>query len=503
MEITIESRIDDQDGNPLTAIAILLSTARRSYFVDRWIHDKPLNFIKSSYQIKFGITARHFNAIRVEVDGIVSSYKKLLIIRIDEVKDKIKLAKKKLKKVKSDIKKHSMQRKFKRLQTQLESLEQDKKSKTIKVCFGTKKLFNAQHFLKENGLASHEEWLKLWQDSRNDSFYCLGSKDESQGNQTCQLKNHILTLRVPHALVGQFSKTIQIPVMFQENLKHQLENAIKSGQAISYRFKRKGEAWYVYATTERVEVKLRTSRLAGAIGADFNQDHIAIYEIDRNGNPIRTVSRIPIDFHGKRSHQTKTILGNACAEIVRQASSAGKPLVIEELDFRKKKMRLADMSSKAARKLSSFAYKLFSQILHSRAQKEGIEVIDVNAAFTSIIGKHNWSKELGISGHAGAAIAIARRGLRMSERPRRYGTSSGPVRNRSEHVWRYWSAFRSRRGSEPASSGDNTSRRSALAPSRLARRCIAGPSGKLEEIGGSPIASRDGCSPDSGNTRFP
>lgn len=54
-----------------------------------------------------------------------------------------------------------------------------------RICFGSRKLFNAQHHLRENGFDSHDDWLAMWQAQRNSQFLVLGSKDESDGCQGC------------------------------------------------------------------------------------------------------------------------------------------------------------------------------------------------------------------------------------------------------------------------------------------------------------------------------
>ena len=53
------------------------------------------------------------------------------------------------------------------------------------------------------------------------------------------------------------------------------------GQAISYRFKRDGKGWRVFATTELLEVEITIDRRRGAIGVDLNADHLAVAETER------------------------------------------------------------------------------------------------------------------------------------------------------------------------------------------------------------------------------
>lgn len=122
------------------------------------------------------------------------------------------------------------------------------------------------------------------------------------------------------------------------------------------------------------------------------------------------------------------------------SQSKGKPIVVEDLDFKKKKSELERSDKKMARMLSSFSYEKILSCIKARSEDSGIEFIEINPAFTSVIGKFKFAKRYGISTHQAAACAIARRGLKLSERPNRrdYVASFLPVRNRNKHVWSYW-----------------------------------------------------------------
>ena len=56
--------------------------------------------------------------------------------------------------------------------------------------------------------------------------------------------------------------------------------ATSLGQAISYRFKRDGKGWRVFATTDMMDVSLVTDQKRGVIGVDLNADHLAVAETD-------------------------------------------------------------------------------------------------------------------------------------------------------------------------------------------------------------------------------
>ena len=73
--------------------------------------------------------------------------------------------------------------------------------------------------------------------------------------------------------------------------------------------------------------------------------------------------------------------------MVQYAKGAGKPIVIEKLDFRQKKAALEGESRKYSRTLSGFSYGKVKAYFLSRGYREGVEVNQVNPAFSSVIGR--------------------------------------------------------------------------------------------------------------------
>jgi IS605 OrfB family transposase len=139
------------------------------------------------------------------------------------------------------------------------------------------------------------------------------------------------------------------------------------------------------------------------------------------------------------------LYGEIVREIVKLAVKAGKPLSHETLDFSKKKASLKEQGVAYSRMLSGFAYSTFLSLLDRRAAKEGVVVITVNPAFTSVIGKHNFMNRYGITPHESAAVAIARRAQRYNEQPDSARANHPvPARNRGKHIWSYWRMVKNR-----------------------------------------------------------
>ena len=144
------------------------------------------------------------------------------------------------------------------------------------------------------------------------------------------------------------------------------------------------------------------------------------------------------------------LIGDACAQVVSHAEQTLKPLILEDLDFQKKKQSLRETCNPSqSRKLSSFSYQAILTHLKSRAFRKQIEVKQVNPAFTSLIGRVKFASRYGLSIHHAAALCIGRRFLNLSEKVPRHldkipdGKDSHvalslPVRNRDKHVWNLW-----------------------------------------------------------------
>ena len=449
---TYQTRLARQNESflALDDYALLYGTIERSLFKD--LKKYHLNFLKQTYLGCFGITARQFNAIRISLEGKIESAKQSLIANITGLTEKITALRKKLPKIRNPQVKHEKGRKLVRMQENLKILEETLKNDDFSICFGGKKLFHAQFSLEENGYASHEEWLVDWQSTRNSEFFCLGSKDETSGNQSCvaaidENDNLSLRLRIPNDLAEKHGKYIVFSDLFFEYGHTEILKALASGQAISYRFKKDDKGWRVFASFKQENAPIVTNQARGAIGIDINANHIALAEIDQNGNPIYTET-IPLNTYGKTKNQSKAIISDACKRIVMLAKEKKKPIILEQLDFTKKKNSLRESFSKYARMLSSFSYSGIIQGITFKAFREGVAVFFVNPAMTSIIGKMKFAMRYGMSNHHAAALCIARRHFRFSEAPSKslmkmsyknfHVTCPSPVRKRDEHVWKFW-----------------------------------------------------------------
>ncbi len=465
---TYQARItvEDRDIEALFECADLFAHVEHSLFADIAKGKNP-NTLKSLYLIRHGISARHFNAIRVKIEGKIASIKELRKRHILEVKERIKNTEKKITRIKNPLVIHQKKRRLHSLKKRLEKLEQDR----LPLCFGSKKLFHAQFNLEANGYKSQEEWKAAWQHARANEIFLLGSKDETSGNQSCTAtleEDGTLSLRIrfPDALAGTYGKYLHIKgVHFAYGQKeiiasltdsHQRQLFAKAkdpryknhGKALTYRLKHDKKGWRIFITTELPTPQWISNKNHGVIGVDINVDHLALVDIDRFGNPVLKKT-IPLNLYGKTKEQSLALIGDASAEIISYAEKTSKPVILENLDFQKKKGQLKESSPSLARTLSSFAYQAILTHIKSRGWNKKIQVHQVNPAYTSLIGKVKFASRYGLSLHHAAALCIGRRFLNLSEKVPRHLDKipdgkdghialSLPVRNRNKHVWSLW-----------------------------------------------------------------
>jgi len=193
---------------------------------------------------------------------------------------------------------HHKKRRLHLLRTKLARLEAEAARPVPRLTFGSNKLFRAQFHFKENGFANHQEWQAVWRAARSSQFVCVGSKDETAGNQSCTYPpaTHSLRLRLPHALIpadGSSDGSLNNKYLNIDDVTFPYGDdviraalAAEGGQALTFRFigrceksrtgkQLTGYEWYVQVTTERVAVPKTTDRRLGAIGIDLNLRLIA------------------------------------------------------------------------------------------------------------------------------------------------------------------------------------------------------------------------------------
>jgi IS605 OrfB family transposase len=341
-------------------------------------------------------------------------------------------------------------------QTKAQILEfETEKAGPPRVCFGGREALRRanQHFSQTGDRSEIESWKQ----HRQSQLTFVGSKDETAGCQGAQYNPKLHTLQISlqpdktlgsPALLPRITLDLGKKAFARNKGQKTLRAAItpgnipkldsKTGQLIPGKISLlrasaltwklwaepeenridpdTGEILYAWAVRVSLSVPAKpqiTSPLCGAIGVDVNADHLACARVDRFGNLVETKHfPFPHAKDGRTKGQSRAMIEAACVELCKWAAENHVPIIIENLDFSKKKAGLKAMHARFAHLLSSFAYSKFKEALLSRASKTGIEIHAVNPAFTSKIASIKYQPVFPQhSVHTLASFVIARRGM--------------------------------------------------------------------------------------------
>ena len=109
-----------------------------------------LSSLKNSFLVKYQISARMFNSLRVSLEGKISSVRESQARRIESLKGQISTAKKQVAgavKRENHFVVHQKKRRLENFNQRLACLVDDVKAKRVRICFGSKKLWHKQYAL--------------------------------------------------------------------------------------------------------------------------------------------------------------------------------------------------------------------------------------------------------------------------------------------------------------------------------------------------------------------
>ncbi|MCX5317596.1 transposase [Streptomyces sp. NBC_00154] len=314
----------------------------------------------------------------------------------------------------------------------------------VRVVRGGKRLLNTRHHLTEARL-TEEQWRERWEAER----WFLAADGESGkrfGNETIRVTPD-----------GEVSIKLPVPLAHLANTRHgryiltarigfahrgvEWGDRVTANRAVAYRIHLDVDRghWYLTASWQRPVVKtvpLATARARGMVGVDTNADHFAAYHLDRHGNPIGGPHRFPYDLSGSASRRDAQIR-HALTRLINWTVRVGVTAIgIEDLDFTTEKTREKHGRRKRFRQLISGipTGKLKARLV-SMAAEQGLAIVAVDPAYTSLWGAQHWQKPLTsprrkMSRHDAAGIAIGRRALGHPVRRR----TAPPPHDRSDRA---------------------------------------------------------------------
>ena len=314
---------------------------------------------------------------------------------------------------------YQKQRKLNRLKQKYDYLKYNISNKNYYFCFGSKKLFKTQYFLKDNGYKTHIKWLNDFRKNRDKIIESIGASEETQGNQMYQLfynsdsDNFYMKLRKEKNYSSSDSKYLIIDNLNFKYMKDYLKTICLNNQnnkdksPLSFRFIRRKNKWYLQIMFSIDCIEYLTRNNQGTLGLDFNDGFIEATETDLNGN-ILNQYHFDLKQHGF-GNKAKSELQETISKIVNLALSKGKDIVIENLDFCKKKSKVTN-NKKYNKMIHTLDYSKYIDYLQNACHRKQVGLIKVNPAYTSIIGEHKYGKQRKLNRHQSASYVIARLG---------------------------------------------------------------------------------------------
>ena len=301
--------------------------------------------------------------------------------------------------------------KLNEFQLTLEQLKWQVETGNYKLCFGTKDL------LKNNKV----EFVS----QRDSQMSYIGSQDENRRNAMFQLsynnKNNQFKIKLRKDFgLDVNSKCVSGKCYFNHH-KNKLIEVLsnKNSTPLTYSIIRKNGRYYLHCTFEyRIEDEsdLLTRKTHGTIGVDFNKGFLAISEIDKSGNLVKTDI---LKYRFGKGNKTQSDLENCISKIIKRALETGKDVCFEDLDFKGKKSKVmkgvTDRGRKYNNMLHSLAYSLYIKLITNIAFRNKVNIIKVNPAWTSWIAKNKFCDRMKLNIHIGASFVIARRGFGIKD----------------------------------------------------------------------------------------
>jgi IS605 OrfB family transposase len=290
------------------------------------------------------------------------------------------------------------------------------------VVFGGKRLFEK---LCKNHLTGklRERLKKQWREIRQGTLISIGSKSD-RGNRLMRFEdlNGQLHLRIT---TGNrefiYAKVLREPSNSKDKWLTFMAMLLESWQTQSYfpytvELKLRNGEVYGSVSFEIPTPEVRYTKENGVIAVDTNASPIrlAIAEVSKTGELLsyQTISLHHLLglFQNSKDHQ-EWILAH---QIVDLAIQKNKAIAIENLKKLKKGKR-GDGKATLRKRLHHWNAKKFLQKLKRVAMLKGVEVIEVNPAYTSVIGMLKYAPQLNIDKDIASAYVIGRRALGFKE----------------------------------------------------------------------------------------
>jgi hypothetical protein len=333
------------------------------------------------------------------------------------------------------------QQRLQHLQTRLARIERRLQQGRVSVVRGGRVLAKARHRLEEAKL-TEGQWRALWQAERR-FLTADGEAGKPLGNETIRVhpEKAWLELKLPGPLAHMANRPhgryrLSCPVHFAHRGEEWATQAASGAVRYDVRFISDRGRWYLAASWTRwtpPAVTLQQAVAGGVLAVDVNAGHLACWQVDPDGNPVRVGNDIPLALDGLPASTRDGRLRGAISRLLDIAQQRGCTAVgIENLDFTdvrqagRERLGHGRRGKRFRRVVAGIPTAQFRNRLAQMAANRGIAVVAVDPGWTSKWGAAYWQRPLQakyprteITRHHAASVVLGRRalGLRARRRP--------------------------------------------------------------------------------------
>ena len=290
------------------------------------------------------------------------------------------------------------------------------------VVFGSKRLFEK---LCKNHIAgkAREKLKKQWRELRQGTLISIGSKAD-KGNRMARFEdlNGQLHLRIT---TGNrdfiYAKVLREPSNSKDKWIAFMAMLLESWQTQNYfaytvELKLRDGEVYGSVSFEIPTPEVKYTKENGVIAIDTNASpiHLAIAEVSKTGELLsyQTISLHHLLGLSQNSEDHQELI--LAHKIVDLAIQKNKAIAIDNLKKLKKGV-CEDGKAELRKRFHQWNAKKFLQKLKRVAMIKGVEVVEINPAYTSFIGMLKYAPQLSIDKDVAGAYVIGRRSLGFKE----------------------------------------------------------------------------------------
>jgi hypothetical protein len=331
------------------------------------------------------------------------------------------------------------QQRLQHLQSRLAGVERRIGQGRVSVVRGGRRLAKARHRLEDARL-TEGQWRRRWLAERW-FMTADGEADKQLGNETVRVdpESGWLEFKLPTPL-SHLANTphgryrLSCPVRFSHRADEWAAQVASGAVRYDITYQPDRGRWYLSASWTRPAppaVTVQQAVAGGVLAVDVNAGHLACWQIDTDGNPVRLGMDIPLAVDGMPTSTRDGRLREAISTLLNLACQRGTAIGIEELSFAdvrqtgRERLGRGRHGKRFRRVVAGIPTRQFRDRLSQMASNRGIAVVAMDPSWTSVWGQVYWQPPLQaryprreITRHHAACVVLGRRALGLRARRR-------------------------------------------------------------------------------------